>query len=133
MSIYNLCPCPFTLLVSCFTVALVAVMSFVAWFLSFCKYTSVPCVASSVAQFVNSNSEMCLLDTLLECNLPFEKYSHLINCQMFRMVVLMSDVQGIVLCHGVRVERCADLFCPCSVVPESVTYVVAQSCNNCQK
>ena len=30
---------------------------------------------------------MFLWDTLLACNLPFEKYSHLINCQMFRRVV----------------------------------------------
>jgi hypothetical protein len=99
------------------------------------------------------------------------KYSHLINCQMFRIVVVlnmqhwecqncpllsiichiprhgilvdffvivcemkaMSDVQDMVLCHGIRVESCGDLFCPCPMVPESLTYVVAQSCNNCQK
>jgi hypothetical protein len=46
---------------------------------------------------------------------------------------VMSDVQDMILCHGIQVERCEDLFCPCPVVPESLTYVVAQSCNNCQK
>jgi len=32
---------------------------------------------------------MFLLDILLECILPFEKYIHLINCHMFRMVVVL--------------------------------------------
>jgi hypothetical protein len=47
------------------------------------------CVAISVTEFVNFNSEtfVFLWDILLECNLPFEKYNHLVNYHMFRRVV----------------------------------------------
>ena len=59
----------------------------------------VVCVAISVTEFVNFNSKMFefLWDLLLECSLPFEKYDHLVNCQMFRRVVklLICNIENI--------------------------------------
>jgi len=56
---------------------------------SFPKYNSMSCVAISVTEFVNFNSEtfVFLWDILLECNLPFEKYNYLVNYHMFRRAV----------------------------------------------
>jgi len=40
-------------------------------------------------------------------------------------------VQDIVSSHGIGTERCEELFCPFPVVPDFVTYVVANLCNDC--
>lgn len=50
---------------------------------------SMSSVQPVVSEIVNLNSEgfMLLWNILLDCNFPFEKYDHLVNCQMFKRFV----------------------------------------------
>jgi len=47
---------------------------------------SISSVQPVVSEIINFNSEgfMLLWHILLACNVPFEKYDHLVNCQMFK-------------------------------------------------
>ena len=78
---------------SCFTVSPIAFMSFVDHFFSLSPTMSKSSAQPIVSEIVNFSSEGFMLpwNILFECIVPFEKYDHLVNCQIFKRFVKIRE------------------------------------------